>query len=233
MKNKKLILFLGLLFSFLSCSHEPEIEEVNLNGEVQSIKIFSENDLRTHIEQIHADLKKQNPQNFIFENPHSELFVSSTNNSLKSTNQTYIVSGYDKRSILKKYNLTFGFPYDSRIIAGVPYYTEFCEYIKYIEVPKGYSIVIPSSNPPLLTRGLLPTTLNMGYIPDTFITGYTIRYISTIGSKEKYALVTQVEEIIRNTANNQTLSPFVFNPYDVVNPSTFQFKYQLQDLSWN
>lgn len=231
---KKIILasFLGLLlFSFLSCSNENEIDEINLNGEIQTIKIFSENDLKNNIEQINTDLKKQDPQSFIFENSHSDLFSSETNNSLKSTNQTYVVSGYDKRNILKKYNLTFGFPYDSRITVGVTYYTEFCEYIKYIEVTKGYSVVIPPANPPLLKSSLI--SLNMGYIPDTFITGYAVKYISTIGSTEKYALVTQVEEIIRNTKNNQTLSPPVYSPYDVVNPSTFQFKYQLQDLSWN
>lgn len=220
-----------LLFSFLSCSNEVEIEEQNDNSEIQTIKISTESDWIKNIEQINAELKKKNPQNFVFENTHSDLFSSNLNNSLKSSAQIYTVSGYDKRNILKKYNLTFGFPFDSRITMGVPYYTEFCEYIKYIEVAKGYSVVIPPANPPLLKSSLI--SLNMGYVPDTFIIGYAVKYISTTGYTEKYALITQVEEISKNTKSNQTLSPPVYNPYDVLNPSTFQFKYQLQDLSWN
>ncbi|MDR2002663.1 MAG: hypothetical protein LBQ74_06500 [Prevotella sp.] len=202
---------------------------------MESIKVESKEMSNKHIEQFYKLVLLENPDYFKYENPNSNLFVNE-DNLTKSTSQTLYAQGYDLKNILNKFSLTFGFP-RAGLMQGVAYYTELCEYIKYVEIPKGYSIAIPSPKPPIMIKSANTKSIydsNMGYIPNTssFNIGYTIKYISTYGNKDKYAFITHVEEISKNLQNNQKLNPIVYNPDDVTNPTAFKFAYQVGNYSW-
>lgn len=237
----KKIIFIILFTVFLDSCSSDNLDiftgDTNSNPEIESIYIASENDSKKHIEQIYQSILKKNPDFFNFENSNSDLFIKSEENKVtKNSNQTYIVQGYDKKQVLKKYSLSYSFPRQG-LTQGVPYYTELCEYVKYVEIPKGYSIAIPSPKPPIMIMSVPKSSYNpnMGYIPDTFNfrEGYLCKYISTSGSKDKYAFITHVEEITKNLQNNRALNPIVYNPNGVTNPSTFEFTYQIVNLSWD
>lgn len=219
------------LLCFFACSNEEWATERASVDEFETIEIFSEEDMINNLKCINSEMKNLNKESYTEMGLDLGEVESDTLLRLRNANEIHTVSGYDKRKILKKYNLSIGFPFDIRVLQGVPYYTELCEYIKYIDVPVGYSVLLPPINTPMF-RGLL-SPLNMGYIPDSFTVGFSVRYVSRAGNKERYALFTQVEEIIKNTKNNQRLSPPVYNPSDVVNPSTFQFRYQLSNSVWD
>lgn len=218
--NLIFIILFGL--SLYGCSSDLEYQN---SESLIGYMINSKDDVDNHISEINNEVRKIDSSYLTFKS-------SSFNSDLKkmrntSINTINVVRGYDKRVVLKKYLLTFGFPYDSRLETNVHYYTELCQYVKYIDVPKGYSVIIPGGNSSILR--LLPT-LNMGYIPNSQLQGYALQTVSS--TQNKFALVTNVEEIIKNNKTNKKLSPIFYIPQDL-QPSKFEFKYQIVSLSWD
>lgn len=237
MRHFFLFIFSILLFSCSNNDTDILNDARDNNSELKSIYTNSADEYYKHIKQSLQLIFDENPKSFEFVNSNSELFIVNENdNRIKSSSQTLYAFGFDKKAVLDKYKLTFGFPYHPRLLQGVPYYTELCQYTKYVEIPKGYSIAIPPPNQPnfmsVKTKSIYNP--NMGYIPDNFFgqTGYSIIYISSSGDKDKYAFITNVEIISKNLKNKKVLNPVVYCPEGVTNPETFEFAYQIVNSEW-
>lgn len=233
---KFFLFFISIIF--LSCTNNSSIlnsEEYIDSESIASRTIGSENVRNAHIEEFYLIALAKDSNAYNIDSSNSQLFVD--HSLTRSSSQTLYAYGFDKKVILNKYKLTFGFPC-SGLTQGVPYYAELQQYMKYVEIPKGYSIAIPAANPPLLLKSVgernMLYGLNMGYVPGSsnFQTGYSVKYISTSGNKDKYAFITDVEVISKNLKTNKNLNPIVYNPECITNPGNFEYAYQIVNIPW-
>lgn len=232
MKKISFFLFVTMIISFSSCSQD-ENTEIN---QKESDKFATTNFNEPFI--ISADnpsipevvCSSYNDEiNLI--NSNSELWINETNLTKANKSGTISVSGYDKKTIIRDKNAKYRFPYgylDKRMDTGTTYIGQYCRYRKLIEIPKGYTLILP---PP----EIMSKYPNMGSIPpppnNTQI-GYGSEFYRTIDNKDQYYLITDVVEISYDLTGRLMFNPPVYIPYNFKESKSMVFKYQYDNIEW-
>lgn len=227
---KYFLLFTISLF-LVSCSSDELISEDQNVTKDDIIVINSSKDFERYIEKLTEQLEENYfiEDEFIISNSHS---LENTSITTKALSQSITVNGYDGRKVLQESRYRFGEWLYPSLNASHVYLGQLCEYTKYIEIPKGKTLVIPSLGGSFVKSSLEGSPYNIGYNssnnPDLAEQGYVSRYISTSNNKDKYALYTYTVDIVKDLSTKKNLSKVEYMPMGI-NPKTFVFRYQYLD----
>jgi hypothetical protein len=230
---KKNYILVLILFTIASCAKNElsndYLPSVTSNIVNTSIEGFEPNS-------VMENCIKNNPEFYIFSNPHSELWMDEISSNSKrrriTTSQPAIsVTGYDMKTQISSYVTSFpsGLSCDSRVNRGVSYLSVKFQYKKTITIPKGADLILPPQT-------LMSTYIPMGNKPGTTVGeyGYSSAFVSTDGIVDTYYLITEGREIVYNSSGQQVapLDNPIYTPCKIITPSQLIFKYQYTTVDW-
>lgn len=226
------LLIVFVITSLVSCSQDEAIDNQQNNKTGKIISGFEETFVTTAEIGIPSLVLEYANEEYNFVNPNSERWIEDSNTLTKSGSGLQTVTGYTFRNPLtsKNYKTIFkdGYP-DPRVTnRSTVYIAEYIRYRHLIEIPKGYSLVLPPANVMAATKNMgAPANATKNQI------GYNAEYIGEKNGRDQYYLVTDVVEVVYDLQGRQCFSPPVYIPYNVTNPKTMVFKYQYEEYSWD
>ncbi len=227
--KKLFYLFILITFAY-SCSQDDAMISDNskeINSDKSNDLVLTSED-GTLSNEFLLKLQKDYPEKFVFGEDHSDLWPNG--NGLRASSEPYIVSGFDTKELIKTTVSMFplGSSCDLRIAPGIYYIENFYHYIKYIQVPKGATVILPPES-------VMATFQPMGIIPGTLNKyGYTYAFVWGNNTHDTYALITQIFEIT-HTSLGQQMAPLdnpVYGPCKAYYPINMVFKYTYSDVVW-
>lgn len=232
MKRNSYFLLALIIISFASCSQDENMDN-NLGNTKEATTNFGEVfKISTDGNAIPDVVFQSNNEGIIWGNPNSEYWVDDSEKMTKSSSGTITVTGYTSKTAIKDKNykvmFTTGY-HDKNVNRSTVYLAEYFRYRKLIEIPKGYTPILP---PPSIMLNMP----NMGMIPpppSEQQQGYQYEFYKTVNGKDQYYLVTDVVEVLYDIQGRQMWSTPLYMPYNVTNPSTMTFKYQYDDIDWS
>lgn len=230
--KKKCFLSLLVIMSLSSCSQDEDIT-LPKDGTSGITTPNFPSTLSTSSDNIFIpdEVYQSFNENTNFQESNSELWIDESKGMLRSSSGTITVTGYTTRIPVTGKNYKVYFPQgylDKRVRKDVIYLAEYFRYRKLIEIPKGYTLVLPP-------KEVMSTIKNVGMIPpppSNQQIGYHAEYYKTVKDKDQYYLVTDIVELVYNIEGREMFKPAVYIPYNVTQPSTLTFKYQYLDLEW-
>lgn len=191
---------------------------------------------------IYIDRLDQDSINIIKkENDFSSFIYNYPTNIEKSTEREYIIKGYVKKRLLDKYYVRFYFSYAGLTNPSEIYLEERYEYVNYVSIDKGYSLILPNFTNKwyYIPYPEIPTvpSWHMGAVnisalghTSSFV-GFSAKLVEVASNYEKYELTTIICVIVKSQTTNKNVTPTLYAPYGI-NPDKLEFRVKSIKADW-